>query len=75
MFGCQGYPSNCKLTIVKQGMTDWPGNDAKITSDSSLKLGFSNSSQDLVIEVLVSILCDLRSLSARVTHLIENWLL
>ena len=29
------------MAIVKQGMSDWPGNDGKITSHSNLKLSVS----------------------------------
>ena len=40
-FGCQGYSTNCKLTIVKQGMTDWLSNDLKMTSGTNLKVSIS----------------------------------
>ena len=48
MFGCQGYSSNCKLTTVNQGMTNWSDNSEKIASGSSLKLTFSESSREIV---------------------------
>ena len=36
------------MAIVTQGITDWPGTNGKLTSDSSLKLRFSKSSRDEV---------------------------
>ena len=36
------------LDIVKQGMSDWPGNERKITSHSNFKLRFSKKCLDLV---------------------------
>ena len=47
-FAFQGYSIICKLTIAKQGMTDWLGSDEKTTSDSSLKLTFYKGSSDAV---------------------------
>ena len=41
MFGCHVSSSNCKLTISKQGMTNSPGSNGKITWGSSLKLRFT----------------------------------
>ena len=48
MFGCHGHSRNCKLTTVKQKLTNSPSNDRKITSDNILKLRFSKSSRDLI---------------------------
>ena len=36
--GFHGYSSNWKLAIVKQVMSDWPGNDRKMTLHSHFKI-------------------------------------
>ena len=46
--GFHGYSSDWKLDIVKQGMSDWPGNDGKMTSRSYFKVRFSERLLDLV---------------------------
>ena len=50
-FGFHGYYSGLKLDIVKQGMSDWPGNDRKMTSRSKFKQEFSASYLDLVRDI------------------------
>ena len=47
-FGFHGYSSHWKLDIVKQGMSDWPGNDRKMTSHNSFKLRFYERSLNIV---------------------------
>ena len=39
-FGFHGYSSDWKLDIVKQGMSDWHGNDGEMTSHSNSRLSF-----------------------------------
>ena len=46
-FGCWGYSTNCKLTIVKHVLTNWLGNGEKMTSQSNWKLRFPKSSWDV----------------------------
>ena len=46
--GFHGYSSDWKLDIVKGGMSDWPGSDRKIMSQSNFKIRFSERSLDLV---------------------------
>lgn len=36
------------MVIVKEGGSDWPGNNKNMVSDNSLKLELSKSSQDVV---------------------------
>ena len=47
-FGCQCLSSKQKMAIVKQGMSDWPGNDEKMTSQSNVKLRSSERALDLI---------------------------
>ena len=51
-FGFQGYSSDWKLDIIKQGMSGWPGNDGKMTSQNNFKLRFLERSLDLVRDFL-----------------------
>ena len=37
-FGFHGYLSDWKMAIIEQGMSDWLGNDGKMTSHSNLKV-------------------------------------
>ena len=73
-FGCQWWSCKWKMTILKQVMSDWPGNDRIMTSHSNFKLRYSETSLDVVRGFFVSIWCDLRSLVTRGNHLVESWL-
>ena len=61
------------MVIAKQEMSDWPGNNRKITSHSNFKLRYSETPLDVVRGFFASIWCDLRSLVTRGNHLVENW--
>ena len=37
-----------KMTVIKQGMSNWPGNGRKVTSHNNFKLRFSERSLDVV---------------------------
>ena len=58
---------------VKPGMSDWPGNDRKITSHSNFKLRFSGKPLDIVRGFLFQFGAILRSLVKGGNHLVENW--
>ena len=51
-FGFHGYSSDWRLDIVKQEMSDWPGNNEKMTLHRNFKLRFSERPLDLVIDCL-----------------------
>ena len=51
-FDFHGYSSDWKLDILKQGISDWPGNDGKMTSHNNFKVRFSGRSLNVVIGVL-----------------------
>ena len=46
-FGFHGHSSDLKLDIVMQGMSDWVGNDRKMTSHNNFKLKCSKGFLDL----------------------------
>ena len=51
-FSFHEQSSHWKLDIVKEGMSDWKGNDEKITSHSNFKLKFSKKPLDLTADFL-----------------------
>ena len=46
-FGFHGYSSDSNLDVVKEGMSDWPGNDGEMTSHSNSRLCSSKRLWDL----------------------------
>ena len=52
-------------------MSDWPGNDGKMTSYSNSKLKFFERSCKLVRGFYFEFCCDLRSLASMGTHLFK----
>ena len=60
------------MAIVKQEMSEWPGND-RTMSHINFKLRFSEKSLDVVRGFFLSAWFNLRSLITRGNHLLENW--
>ena len=63
------------MVIVKQGMSDWPGNEENMTSHSNFKERFSRKFLYLVRGFFVLIWFNWGSLASMGSPLIKNWTL
>ena len=67
-----GVVIQLELTMIKQIIWDWSGNNVKMTLHSNFKLSYLKKIQN-VLKDSVSIWCDLISLATRSNHLVKNW--
>ena len=61
------------MTIVKQGTSDWLGNDRKTGVKQQHETKISGRLLVVVRGFFVSIWCDLRGLVIKGNHLVGNW--